>query len=207
MLFPDARILVFAKAPLPGHSKTRLIPALGEQGAADLHERLVKRTLITATEAALCPVELWCAGDMNHPFFRQCQAQFSIPLQQQRGADLGELMANALESALAHCRYAILIGTDCPATTADDLQAAFTALAQGNDCVLRPAEDGGYVLIGLSKPNHFIFQDIHWGSDKVMQATRERLKAIQWRWHELDTIWDLDRPIDLARLESLEFPL
>ena len=207
MLFPDARILVFAKPPVPGHSKTRIIPALGAQGAADLHERLVKRTLSTATDARLCAVELWCAGDTNHSFFYQCQQQFSVPLQTQQGADLGERMANALESALEHCRYAILIGTDCPATTANDLRTAIMALKQGNDCVLRPAQDGGYVLVGLSNPNHLIFQNISWGSDTVMQTTRERLKSIGWHWKELDTIWDLDRPEDLNKLSQLAIPL
>lgn len=207
MLFSDARILVFAKPPVPGYSKTRLIPALGEYGAAELHKRLVKHTLTTATDAALCPVELWCASDINHPFFQQCQQRFPLSLHLQRGADLGERMANALESALRHCRYAILIGTDCPATTAENLHTAITALKQGHDCVLRPAQDGGYVLIGLSKPNQFIFQNVNWGSDKVMQTTRESLKRIVWHWHEMDTTWDVDRPEDLKKLSQLPIPL
>jgi rSAM/selenodomain-associated transferase 1 len=199
---PDARILIFAKPPVPGQSKTRLIPVLGEQGAAQLQARLVERTLTTATQAKLAPVELWCANNREHPFFKQCQDAFSVALKQQQGGDLGERMANAFAATLKQAKRAILIGSDCPALSAADLEAALVALKDGHDCVLKPAEDGGYVLIGLSLADHAVFEDIHWGSATVMTETRARLQSLEWRWHELATTWDVDRPVDLERLEN-----
>jgi rSAM/selenodomain-associated transferase 1 len=206
MLSPDARILVFAKAPVPGHSKTRLIPALGKQGAADLHAKLVIHTLKTATGADLCPVELWCADSMEHPFFLECATRFSISLEQQQGNNLGERMAHAFSETLKHASCALLIGTDCPALTVVDLQHALDRLTQGDDCVLKPAEDGGYVLIGLKQPNQTLFQNIDWGSDRVMRQTRQQLESQEQRWHELETTRDLDRPEDLDRLAGIFNP-
>lgn len=204
MQFPQARILVFAKAPIPGRCKTRLIPSLGEQGAADLHAQLVKRTLTTATQASLCPVELWCAEDLEHPFFRECQTNFPITLKRQEGADLGERMANAFNETLKEASQVILIGTDCPALTVKDLEDALSVLMKNYDCVLKPADDGGYVLIGLNTVNKTIFQKIHWGSETVLHNTRKRLHTIGWRWHELTSTWDLDRPTDLEKLKQLD---
>jgi len=200
MSFTDARIIVFAKPPIPGHAKTRLIPALGERGASELHARLVRHTLTTATQAELCPVELYCADNPQHPFFIECRQDFPVRLKTQRGADLGQRMANAFDEALTSARHIILIGSDCPALTGTDLEQALEALIAGQNCVLKPAADGGYVLIGLRASNHNIFNDINWGSDSVLEQTRAKLRLINWRWHELETTWDLDRPEDLAKL-------
>lgn len=202
MLFPDARIIIFAKAPIPGHAKTRLIPALGETGASELHARLVRHTLTTVIQANLCPVELHCAGNLQHSFFAECQQDFPITLKQQHGADLGERMANAFDDCLNSARRAILIGSDCPALTAADLQQAFEVLISNKNCVLKPAADGGYVLIGLNRLNRKIFSNIDWGTNKVLQQTQAQLTAINWCKQELATTWDLDRPEDLARLQE-----
>ncbi len=204
MRFIDARILVFAKAPVPGRSKSRLAPALGAQGAAELHARLVRHTLTTATQAALCPVELWCGDHPEHPFFRACLKAFPVILKQQQGANLGNRMANAFDKTLKEASPVLLIGSDCPALTAADLETALDTLADGNDCVLKPAEDGGYVLIGLSTFSDAIFAGVHWGGTEVMNDTRARLASLEWRWHELPTTWDLDRPDDLDRLKKVE---
>lgn len=203
MKYAEACILVFAKPPIPGLAKTRLIPALGEVGASELHARLVRHTLTTATQANLCPVELYCADQQQHPFFSECQQDFPVVLKQQHGADLGERMANAFDQALRTYRHVILIGSDCPALTATDLEQAVNALIAAQDCVLKPAADGGYVLIGLKALDHSIFSDIQWGSDQVLSQTRARLKAINWQWQELDTTWDLDRPEDLIKLNNI----
>ena len=202
MRFPGARILVFAKPPIPGRCKTRLIPSIGEEAAAALHARLVKHTLTTTTQSGLCPVELYCV-DCEHPFFGACQQGFPVTLQVQHGADLGERMLNAFAATLTHASPVILVGTDCPCLTETDLQTALNVLSKGYDCVLKPAEDGGYVLIGLNRVNAAIFQGLHWGSDTVLEATRSRLMALGWRWHELATTWDLDRPADLDKLKQL----
>ncbi len=204
MRFPDARIIVFAKAPIPGYAKTRLIPALGKHGASELHARLVRHTLATATQAQLCPVELYCAGDLQQPFFAECQQDFPVIVKQQDGADLGARMANAFGNGLRSSRHIILIGSDCPALTSTDLEQALVALMSNQDCVLKPAEDGGYVLIGLNRLDQSLFRNIDWGTNKVLTQTRERLLAINWHWQELDTSWDLDRPEDLAKLHQVQ---
>lgn len=198
----DALTLVFAKAPRAGEVKTRLIPLLGAQGAAALHRQLTHRTLVTATEADLGPVELHVAPDIDDAFLRDCSQRFGVPLFAQRGADLGERMRNAFDEALARHGRVIIIGTDCPALTVQHLQQAATALAT-HDAVLIPAEDGGYALIGLTRGDDSLFSGIAWGSDSVLAATRSRLKALRWRWHELETLWDVDRPEDYRRWSEL----
>ena len=96
----------------------------------------------------------------------------------------------------------LLIGTDCPALTATELRAAGLALAEGNDAVFIPAEDGGYVLIGLRRPIDSLFDGVPWGSDRVMDHTRESLRRVGLRWRELSPSWDVDRPEDADRLRA-----
>lgn len=197
MEFAAARIMVFAKAPIPGQAKTRLIPLLGAQGAAELHEKLVRHTLATVTQANLCPVELWCASEVDHPFFHDCQRHHPLTLKQQQGADLGERMGNAFSAALTQSPYALLIGSDTPSLCKDDLRSALMNLEQGCDCVLSPATDGGYVLIGLRRMEMAIFNDIVWGVESVLHETRQRLQQLGWQWRELNSHRDIDRPEDL----------
>ncbi|MBE0627616.1 MAG: TIGR04282 family arsenosugar biosynthesis glycosyltransferase [Burkholderiales bacterium] len=196
--------MVFAKAPTPGRVKTRLIPALGAKGAAALQRRLIERTLGTAEEARPGTLELWCAPGPDDPFFAACALRHGISLRTQCDGDLGVRMALALESALAAGSPGILIGCDCPAFTAAYLREAAAALADGNDAVLGPAEDGGYVLIGLARPAPAqFFAGMPWGTAAVMQETRVRLMRGNMRWRELAPLWDLDRPEDLQRLHQL----
>ncbi len=197
MQFPDACIIIFAKAPIPGQTKTRLIPALGAKGAAALHEKLVIHTLNTTTQANLCPVELWSADTTEHPFFDDLQRRYPITLKQQQGDDLGQRMSHAFDVTLAQRPYALLIGSDAPSLNRQDLHDALQALQQGTECVLNPAADGGYVLIGLRRANPALFQNIQWGSDAVLAATRQRLLKQNIRWRELKTHRDIDRPEDL----------
>lgn len=204
MAFPEARLLVFAKAPVAGRVKTRLIPVLGADGACALHARLVRHTLATAVQADVCPVELWCAPSAGHPFFEACQREFGVTLHVQSGKCLGERMSQALEHVLQRCPYAVLIGTDCPALTMDDLRQALTALEKGVDAVLGPAEDGGYVLIGLRRHQRPVFDQIPWGTSAVLDETRERLSMLRWNWEELPVRWDVDRPEDVARFLAHE---
>jgi hypothetical protein len=173
---------------------------LGELGAARLHARLLWRTLHTACAAGIAPVELWCAPDTRHPVFARAAARFGLILRRQRGTDLGERMRAAFATALKQARCAVLIGTDCPALRAQHLRAALDALETGWDAVLTPAEDGGYVLVGLSRPAPSLFRDMPWGSAQVLPRTCERLAATGLRWRLLETLWDVDRPEDLERL-------
>jgi len=196
----NTRLIVFAKAPQPGAVKTRLVPLLGETGAAALHARLIERTLATACAAGVGPVELCCASRTEDPFFEYCSDRHVIARTLQADGDLGARMLDACARTLSAARHVILIGTDCPALTASHLRQAARALAEGYDAVLIPAEDGGYTLIGLSRCDAALFHDIEWGSAKVMATTRERLRRLQWRWKELEVLWDIDRPEDYRRL-------
>lgn len=195
---PEARVAVFAKAPVAGAVKTRLASRLGAQGAADLHARLVRRSLATAT-ASGAKVELWCSPDARDPFFLQCAAEFGVALCTQAGADLGERMRGAFDAAFSDGCALVIIGGDCPALAPCDVRAAIDALAEC-DAVLAPAEDGGYVLIGLARPLPVLFEAIEWGGTEVMARTRERLAKAGMRWQELGTFWDVDRPEDYARM-------
>jgi rSAM/selenodomain-associated transferase 1 len=184
-------IIVFAKAPVPGKAKTRLVPALGEWGAARLHERLTRHAVRTALAAGCGRVEIH--GTRRHSFFDSLGLSFRV----QRGRDLGERMHHAL----GRNPGAILIGTDCPALTAADLRRAARLLCGGYEAVLAPAEDGGYALIALRRVAPEIFRNIAWGTSNVYEETVKRLCG--YRWRALRTVWDVDRPEDLPRLRAL----
>jgi len=203
MRYPNARILIFAKAPEPGFAKTRLIPALGAQGAVDLYGRLLVFAVQQVVEADLCPVELWCAPDSRHPLFQRLAMHDALTLQVQQGEDLGDRMHHGAETALQQAEMVVLIGADCPLMDAAHLQQAFAWLAAGEDAVLGPAEDGGYVLLGLKCSEPRLFSNISWGSGEVLDCTRTRLKELGWHWQELPELWDLDHPSDLKRLPPM----
>lgn len=198
----DTRVLVFARAPEPGAAKTRLIPLLGPERAAALQHLLIERALQTALESGIGEVELWCAPSAQHPVFAQYRRQFGIAARSQCEGNLGARMLQALITTLASAACVIIIGADCPALTAAALQRAAQALREHHEAVLIPAEDGGYVLIGLKRWDARLFEDIAWGSGSVMAATRERLKILGWRWLELAPSWDVDRPADFERLAA-----
>ena len=193
---------VFAKAPIAGKVKTRLCPPLSDRQAAALHRKLLWHTLETVSRAALGPIELWCMPDIHDPFFNQCRTHFQLELKTQVSGDLGVKMRAALDEGLTHSGRAILIGTDCPSITPTYLCTAATALEADNDVVLGPAQDGGYGLVGAKGGVPDIFVDIPWGTALVMNATLGRLSAYSARFCELQPIWDVDRPADLARLEE-----
>ena len=192
-------ILVFARAPVAGEAKTRLIPALGAAGAAHLHRRLTEHALATATTANAGAVQLWCTPGPDDPFFAECARRHPIVLKTQRGATLGERLAFAAAGALRGRDAIVVIGTDCPALRHAHLQGALAAL-KDHDAVIHPAEDGGYVLIGLAEPCPEVFADIDWGSDRVFNQTMGKFSRARKRVSVKETLWDVDTPTDLERL-------
>jgi rSAM/selenodomain-associated transferase 1 len=207
--FPEGCLLIFARAPVAGQVKTRLMPGLEAESCARLQRWLVERTLTTATQAALCTVELWCAPDCSHPFFGECARRFAVDMRAQEHLDLGMRMHHGLRTILAQAEFAVIIGCDCPALDAAYLAQACEILATGDSIVLGPAEDGGYVLLGARRTSPELFEGVAWGTSTVLPETRERLRRLGWRWRELTPLWDLDRPADLARLaaEDLGAPI
>lgn len=200
--YPDGRLLVFAKPPVPGRVKTRLEAVLSPDECAALHQRLVERTLDTATGSGLCPVQLWCAGEPDHPFFRHCRDAYGLELHSQVGGDLGRRMLHALEQSLESAAFAVLVGGDCPALTERHLEQACRDLG-AHDIALVPAEDGGYVLIGARRVTPAVFAGVTWGGGRVLDATRRNLGRCGLSWREQPPLWDVDRPEDLARLAAL----
>lgn len=199
---PDpVAIAVLAKAPVPGFAKTRLIPALGAHGAAVLQERLTERAVATACEAGSGPVVLWGAPDCGHASFRALAGAYPVRLAQQPPGDLGARMLAAIIDAGGP---ALVIGTDCPSLTAHHLRAAAVAL-RDNETVVVPAEDGGYVLIGMRRPQPLLFEDMTWSNASVMAETSRRIAAAALSCRALPPLWDVDRPDDVDRLDREGF--
>lgn len=194
-------VIILARAPEPGKAKTRLVPLLGAEGAAALHARLVLCALETVRKASFAHIELHGTPDVEDPFFRFCASRYGVTLTAQAEGDLGARMLAAFERALGASARALLVGCDCPALTPRVLRQAERALRDGADAVFSPCEDGGYALIGLRRVDAQLFEGIEWGSATVMAETRQRLAALRWRWHELETLWDVDRPEDYERLK------
>lgn len=192
----NIRIVILTKAPLPGLAKTRLIPALGEQGAARLAERMLHHTLSEAVATDLGPVELCVAPSADLACWQDLPA--GVELTGQGDGDLGQRMAAIAERVTA-VQPLLLIGTDCPALTRERLCAAASALAR-SDAVMIPANDGGYVLLGLKRFDPALFNQIPWSTDQVADLTRQRIAVLGWRLVELDMLYDIDEPEDLVHL-------
>jgi uncharacterized protein len=195
-------IAILAKAPIPGHAKTRLIPTIGAHAAAVLQERLTERTLMTALASAVGPVTVWCAPDATHDSFLKFVAQLRVTIRPQPAGDLG---ARMLMAAAAANGPVLVIGTDCPALTDVHLRGAGQALLDGNDVVLIPAADGGYVLIGMRRAQPALFSAIPWGTSTVLADTRARIIDQRLSLIERPPLWDIDTAADLERLER-EYP-
>jgi rSAM/selenodomain-associated transferase 1 len=193
------RVAVFAKAPVPGYAKTRLIPKLGAAGAADLQAGFIRQTLATVCATAAFDTNLWCAPDSHDPFFLACAETFKVQLIEQADGDLGTRMQTAFATLASETTPLVLVGTDCPALTTQHIADAHTALRQGFDAVFIPTEDGGYALIGLRHGHAALFTEMPWSTAAVMAQTRQRLHQQGLRWHELETLWDVDEPADHER--------
>lgn len=194
-------INVLSKAPIPGLAKTRLIPRLGAEGAAGLQRWLLQRTMTTAFSADTGPVSLWCAPDERHPDFATCRAYGPVTLKTQPAGDLGQRMFHALQAS-TDLHGALVIGTDCAVLTPTLVRSAAHALLT-HDAVVIPAEDGGYVLIGMRKPEARVFENMAWSTSTVMAETRNRFAALGGSVKELPTLWDIDVPDDVDRLCAL----
>ena len=177
----DLCIMVFAKTPIPGRVKTRLMDTLSAEQAVQLHRHLVGHCLATVLRSNTADIQLWCWPDVEDDLFKTYQNYDAITLYAQQGCDLGERMFHAFTKALRCYRYVIVIGTDCPVLSAGHLHNAVTTLTQGNQAVLIPAEDGGYVLLGLTSAHRSLFEQFHWGKPDVAQLTRERLISLKWK--------------------------
>lgn len=193
------RIVIFAKAPLAGLAKTRLIPALGAQGAADLARRMLDHTLAQALAAEVGPIELCVTPSPGDVAWQNVVAAKSVAWSDQGDGDLGERMARAVQRVTGAGESLLLIGTDCPALDAALLRSAADSL-QHFDATLVPTADGGYVLLGLNGFHASLFTDIEWSTGSVAAETRGRMKRLGWNVLHNPTVHDIDDAADLRWL-------
>ena len=188
------RVVLFTRWPEPGLAKTRLMPALGPDGAAALHRRLTAGT-VDILRAAGLPMEVRVTGADPARFAEWLGADLAIV--DQGEGDLGAKLARAAEPTPV-----LFVGADAPDLRPDHLVQAADALARA-PVVIGPAEDGGYWLLGLARPVPELFADMPWGTSSVYAETVARLDAMGLDPALLETLADLDRPEDLARWPDL----
>ena len=193
------RIVIFAKAPVPGEVKTRLIPVLGEEGAAALAREMLIYTCREALAAQPGAVELCLAGHFG-------DVPAGVEVTQQGGGDLGERLARAAERVIGGGGTAVFIGTDCPELDKQRLRSACEAL-QGNDAVLHPSFDGGYALLGLRRFDQSLFSGIALSTASVAAETISRVEALGWSLQIRETLLDVDEPADLEAAGKRARPL
>ncbi|MBR9857611.1 MAG: glycosyltransferase [Gammaproteobacteria bacterium] len=199
------RIIIFAKAPIAGLAKTRLIPALGTDGAARLAEQMLSSTLNAAMNANIGPVELCMSPAPGAIEWRDVPLPAGIEFSDQGDGDLGRRMAGATRRCLVDNKHlnerVLLIGTDCPQLSPALLRRAAERLA-GHDALLHPTLDGGYALLGLHHFNISLFEHIPWSTERVADLTRERITQLGWRCVIGERLLDIDEPNDLFWLPS-----
>ena len=200
------RIVIFAKAPQPGSVKTRLIPALGAEGAARLARSLLAHTLRKTLAADLGKVELCMSPAPTDPAWQGVAIPGAVHQTAQGDGDLGARMARAVCRITQHAKSAersvLLIGTDCPALTAIALKHAAQQL-EHHDAVLIPAHDGGYVLLGVKSPRPELFDHMPWSTSSVAVKTLQRMTALNLRVWQGPMLHDIDEPVDLQHVSAL----
>ncbi len=199
-------LILFARAPVPGQAKTRLQPDCTPAQAAEVAAFLIRATVELAT--ANWPGEVWlyATPDAEHPLLRELAGTHGVRLGVQRGADLGERMANALRDGLGLHGAAAVMGCDVPHCPWHVLDQANDWLARGRN-VLGPTEDGGYYFIGLARDAPELFTDIPWGTLLVLERTRERAQALEIEFEMLPALTDIDTVADLWRAAQEYEPL
>lgn len=192
-------LIIFARAPVVGGVKTRLIPALGAEGACALHTACVLD--VCERHARAAPphreVVVWRAGEPDAPFW----AQLGLPQRDQVGRDLGARMADAFAAEFSRAARVVILGTDSPTLEPERVNQAFRALDRV-DVVVGPADDGGYYLLGARDRVPPVFLGPDWGGERVLADTLHLLTAAGLRYERLEACFDVDRPADLVRLRA-----
>lgn len=198
-MMKKTRIIVFAKAPIPGFAKTRLIPALGPDRAAGLARRMCEHAVHTAVDARIGVVELCVTPTPSDPAWHPLALPDRLVWSDQGEGDLGARMARAAERTIRGGESVLLIGTDCPHLNAAHLRDAAHAL-HDHDTALAPAADGGYALLGLKHFHPLLFDNMPWSTETVAFETLCRLGRLGWTVKNLQRLHDIDEPADLKWL-------
>ncbi len=192
-------IIVFAKAPQPGFAKTRLIPALGAEGAAKLAQQMLINTLHEALAAGIGTVELCGTPKIDDIAWQGIVLPLGIEITNQGGGDLGARLARASERAIENTGSVLLIGTDCVEMSATLLREAAQSLHE-HDAVIHCTTDGGYALLGLKRHSAALFSEMPWSTDAVASTTIARIGQLGWSLHVGQLLHDVDTPQDLKYL-------
>ncbi len=191
-------LIIYSRYPEPGKTKTRMIPQLGAEDAAQLQREMTEHTLNTAKKIKSdreINIEIHFAGGNQH--LMSDWLGKDIKCVPQISGDLGDRMNSSFTQAFdSNSRGVVTIGIDCPDIDRQILNNAFNSL-QNNDLVLGVAKDGGYYLIGLNKATPELFQNIDWGTDKVLNQTKAIAQQLNLNTQYLTTLSDVDRPEDL----------
>ena len=190
------RIIIFAKAPLPGFAKTRLIPALGAEKAAGLARRMLFNTLHEALAADIGPVELCVTPEFNQTAWQGIHLPSGIEISAQGEGDLGARLARASERALTDAGQILLIGTDCVDMSSVLLREAAQALHE-HEATIHCTTDGGYALLGIRRFDPSLFGGMPWSTDAVACTTLARIRQLGWTVRVGQTLHDVDEPEDL----------
>ena len=193
-------VILFAKYPARDKAKTRLQPALGVDGAADMARQLLLHSVDQAVATDFA-VELCVNPAPTDPCWQVLDLPESMQWSAQVEGDLGMRMLIASQSALEKYEKVVLIGTDCPSLTVERIQSAVQQLDQ-HDAVMIPATDGGYVLLGFKQADASLFSDIIWSTASVADVTKQRIAALDWTLALLPALHDIDEPDDLVHLPS-----
>jgi len=192
-------LIIFTRYPEPGKTKTRLIPALGSIGAANLQRQMTEYTLFQVKQLQkLINISLemrFAGGDLQ---LMQDWLGADLVYQSQGDGDLGSRMARSLyDSFQGQAKQVVIIGTDCPGLNSQILAQAFEQIYTV-DLVLGPAIDGGYYLIALRRFIPELFANIDWGTSQVLQQTVDIAHKLNLSYHHLPPLADVDRPDDLT---------
>ncbi len=199
----DRHLILFGRYPVPGKTKTRLIPFLGEVGAAEWHRRQAEATLAKIMKSRAIGSAAFCYTGADRRTVRRWLGRPSVRLIEQRGDHLGARMRTALFSAMDRgCRRVALVGTDIPQLSTAHIEKAFDALDH-HDVVLGPSADGGYWLVAMQR-KYDIFQNIPWGRATVLEQTMAQARNLGLRATSLPTLNDIDTPADLTSDPSWE---
>lgn len=192
----NIRLIIFARYPVAGKAKTRLIPAVGDVGAAKIHKILAQRTVKTLYNASLSNNMGQCIISYTGGSLAQFEEWLDIDNAHYVLQPEGELTERLL--ACLYPAPVIFFGSDTPDLTEGHVKDAMNALID-YDIVIGPALDGGYYLIGMNSPHEILIKDMPWSSDKVLPTTLDRCEDLGLKVKMLEPLSDCDMPEDLAR--------
>ncbi|MDH5648127.1 MAG: TIGR04282 family arsenosugar biosynthesis glycosyltransferase [Gammaproteobacteria bacterium] len=201
---PD--LLLFARHPIPGQSKTRLQSVCGPEKAAEISEFLIRTSCQNAVENWPGDVFLYGSPDSNHPVFQSLAQELHIVLKDQGSGDLGQKMASAMEYHINRKGAAAIMGIDIPHCPGEVIEKAYDFLAD-DESVIGPTDDGGYYLIGLAVMEQSLFKDIAWGTASVLKSTMDKASQASITFELLPMLKDIDTWDDLWLVSQVYEPL